>query len=182
MTPEEAKSAAMLMDSGLRRQVKLAYERDGLSVEEIAAMLGIDIGLVAFTLEATGASKVARNTTSEPTKNEVEPHVAIESKLEVYEDAAIAALGRHVDSDNEAISLTAAREILNMRGGKLRPAKSTPTGPSFTQEDMAKVFAAAMSAYSQTLQAQAPLVPVISHPTENEARLLEYPEPSAVAQ
>lgn len=181
MTATEVKSAATLMDSGLRRQIKLAYERDGLSREEIAAMLGIDLGLVVVALEATGASNLRRNT-SETEAETVAPHTAIEAKLEGYEDAAVAALGRLVDSDNEAIALTAAREVLSIRGGKLRPAKSTPTGPSFTQEDMAKVFAAAMSAYSQTLQAQAPLVPTISHPTENEARLLEYPEPSAVAQ
>lgn len=182
MTAQEAKQAATLMDSGLRRQIKLAYERDGLSPEDIAAMLGIDVGLVAIALEATGASKGVGINITRVNGEDVAPHVAIEAKLEGYEDAAVAALGRLVDSDNEAISLTAAREVLNIRGGKLRPAKIVSTGPSFTQEDMAKVFAAAMSAYSQTLQAQAPLVPTISHPTENEARLLEYPEPSAVAQ
>lgn len=171
MNKEEIKSAATLMDSGLRRQIKLAYERDGLSVEDIAAMLGIDVGLVAIAIEATGASKVARNTTN----SEDSPHIAIEQKLEGYEDAAVAALGRLVDSDNEAIALTAAREVLNIRGGKLRPAKQTSTGPSFTQEDMAKVFAAAMEAYAETLKIQAPTVPTISHPTQEETRMLEYP-------
>lgn len=173
MTQEEAKSAATLLDSGLRRQIKLAYERDGLSVEDIAAMLGIDVGLVAVVVEAAGASKLRRS--SNEVEPETAPHLAIEQKLEGYEDAAVAALGRLVDSDNEAISLTAAREVLNIRGGKLRPAKVTSSGPAFTAQDMATMMAAAMQAYSQTLQAQAPLVPTISHPTENEARMLEYP-------
>lgn len=175
MTREEAKQAATIMDSGLRRQIKLAYERDGLSVEDIAAMLGLEVGLVAIALEATGASKVASQIITNAGGEQTAPHIAIENKLEGYEDAAVAALGRLVDSDNEAISLTAAREVLSIRGGKLRPAKQTSSGPGFTAADMAAAMAAAMEAYSRALQAQAPAVPVISHPTQEETRMLEYP-------
>lgn len=168
-TPEQI-NAAVLLNGNLRRQIELMHTRDGLGPEEIAECLGVQVGLVALALKRelnAAAKEVAQEGGDAATK--------IEHTLKVYEDNACHVLGTLLDSSNEAIQLTAAREILAIRGGKLRPAKPTEQ-VGFTSSQMQEILASALSAYDSMRQQQAPMVPTIVHPTQDETRLLELPQ------
>lgn len=169
-TPEQI-NASVLLNGNLRRQIELMHTRDQLKPEEIAECLGVQVGLVALALKrelSTGEAVIA-------TDENGEAFVKIEKKLGQYEDAACHALGQLLDSSNEAIQLTAAREILAIRGGKLRPAKPVESA-GFTSDQMQAILASALSAYDSMHQQQAPMVPTIVHPTQDEQRLLTLNE------
>jgi hypothetical protein len=168
-TPEQI-NAAVLLNGNLRRQIELMHTRDGLGPEEIAECLGVQVGLVALALkrELNAAKEVAKQEGGDAAAQ-------IERTLKVYEDNACHTLGTLLDSSNEAIQLTAAREILAIRGGKLRPAKPAEA-VGFTSAQMQDILASALSAYDNMRQQQAPMVPTIVHPTQDETRLLELPQ------
>lgn len=159
LPPNLNATAAAMISTDLRRQIKRMYEVDGVTMEEIAQIFEIPELVIQSVVQPPPTQPTATLTNPLPVpagsdqSTEFEEQLqrvrGIEDQLRDSESDAIQALGDLVNtSDSDAIRMHSAKTILEIRAGKLRPERPvkhqstgmTPDGFRTIVEETMRVY------------------------------------------
>jgi transposase len=123
-------TGAALLSQDLRKQFRRMHEVDGCSVEEIAQMFSVPELIVQSVLDGSANKPApATQTNGEPESEYAETLArvrTIEDQLRDAESEAVQTLSElNTGAESEAIRYNAAKTIIEIRAGKLRPDKPT---------------------------------------------------------
>lgn len=163
-------TGAALLSQDLRKQIRRMNEVDGCSVEEIAQIFCIPELIVQSVIDDYNKSKkpTAVAQTDEPAESEYTEQLtrvrSIEDQLRDAESEAIQTLcDLNSQAESEAIKYNAAKTIIEIRAGKLRPDKPTKhqeTG--MRADDFRQIMADALASYNETRERAAKAVVIES--------------------
>lgn len=163
-------TGAALLSADLRKQIRRMCEVDGCSVEEIAQMFCIPeliVQSVVDSFSGRGTAAVEKSTTEEPESEYAEQLTrvrSIEDQLRDAESEAVQTLSElNTGAESEAIRYNAAKTIIEIRAGKLRPDKPTKhqeTG--LRADDFRSIMQDALAAYNETRERAAKAVVIES--------------------
>ncbi len=164
LSPNLNATAAAMISTDLRRQIKRMYEVDGVTMEEIAQIFEIPELVIQSVVQPPAARpNSATESLTNPLPVQVSDQSAefeeqlqrvrsIEDQLRDSESDAIQALGDLVNtSDSDAIRMHSAKTILEIRAGKLRPerpVKHQSTG--MTPDGFRSIVEETMRVYRET--------------------------------
>ena len=165
LPPNLNATAAAMISTDLRRQIKRMYEVDGVTIEELSQIFEIPELVIQSVVQPPAARPnstiesltnplpVQTNPNGSDLTTEFEEQLArvrgIEDQLRDSESDAIQALGDLVNaSDSDAIRMHSAKTILEIRAGKLRPERPvkhqstgmTPDGFRTIVEETMRVY------------------------------------------
>lgn len=159
LPPNLNATAAAMISTDLRRQIKRMYEVDGVLIEELSQIFEIPELVIQSVVQPPPTQPTVGLTNPLPVPNgsdqstEFEEQLqrvrGIEDQLRDAESDAVQALGDLVNtSDSDAIRMHSAKTILEIRAGKLRPERPvkhqstgmTPDGFRTIVEETMRVY------------------------------------------
>jgi len=149
-------TAAALVSSATKRQIRSLAERDGLGVEDISEMLGVPPEIVADLLKNYGP-EATRATDMEVSANADEDArlariKSVETRTAEHLDDALDVLHElAVGAESEAVRAVTAQKLIEYSTGSLRPKKNDSNGNAFTIENMNIIINKAIAAHAAQL-------------------------------
>jgi len=141
-------TGAAMVSSGLRAQIKALRERDGVSSEDISQMLGIPVLVVEHVLGGVGSSSAPADSTNPSDVLDARAAKIEDTLADAEEIAAQTLAAACTDADNWGVRVGAAKTILEIRAGGLRP-KKTESGGGIAVEQLNIIIQQAVEAHAR---------------------------------